>query len=124
MSEVVCSEQENAYHGDSRSGVPRAGHCASAVPSLGHQVGAMRAPASIMPLAALFLSFLAFPARSSPWPLEALRWVVGGETMTTPGGAGTLCKRTDNFLRARRIGFYHGAGALTSGPSLCPAPMP
>jgi hypothetical protein len=84
----------------------------------------MRAPASIMPLAALFLSFLAFPARSSPWPLEALRWGVGGETMTTPGGAGTLCKRTDNFLRARRIGFYHGAGALTSGPSLCPAPMP
>ena len=39
-SEVVCSEQENAYHGDSRSGVPRAGHCASAVPSLGHQAGA------------------------------------------------------------------------------------
>ena len=35
----MCSEQENAYHGDSRSGVPRAGHCASAVPSLGHQAG-------------------------------------------------------------------------------------
>ena len=36
---MVCSEQENAYHGDSRSGVPRGGHCATAVPSLGHQVG-------------------------------------------------------------------------------------
>jgi hypothetical protein len=42
-----------------------------------------------------------------------LRWGVGGETMTTPGGAGTLCKRTDNFLRARRIGFYHGVGAFS-----------
>ena len=33
------SEQENAYHGDSRSGVPRAGHCATAIPSLRHQAG-------------------------------------------------------------------------------------
>ena len=39
-SEGVCCEQENAYHGDSRSGVPRASHCATAVPSLGHQAGA------------------------------------------------------------------------------------
>jgi hypothetical protein len=36
----VCSEQENAYHDDSRRGVPRAGHCASAVPSLRLQAGA------------------------------------------------------------------------------------
>jgi hypothetical protein len=28
-------------------------------------------------------------ARPSLCALEALRWLVGGETMTTPGGAGT-----------------------------------
>ena len=49
-------------------------------------------------------------ARPSPCALEALRLVVGGATMTTPGGAGTLCKRTDNFLRARRTGFSHRVG--------------
>ncbi len=46
--------------------------------------------ASIMPLAALF--FTPLPARSSLCVLEALRWVVGGETMTTPGGTRTPCQ--------------------------------
>ena len=41
-SEGVCSEQENAYHGDSRSGVSRGGHCATAVPSLRHRPGRSR----------------------------------------------------------------------------------
>ena len=39
--------------------------------------------ASIMAVAALFFPL---PARPSPCALEALRWVVGGETMTTPVG--------------------------------------
>ena len=41
--------------------------------------------------------------------------------MTTPGGAGTLCMRTDNFLRARRIGLYHGVGAPTAPSPGAPA---
>ena len=70
------------------------------------------APASIM------RSELAGLLGSGPslCALEALRGTSGGETMTIPGGAGTLCKRTDNFLRARRIGFYHGVGASTEPP--------
>jgi hypothetical protein len=39
-SEGVYSEQEHAYHGDSRGGANRAGHCATAVPSLRHQAAA------------------------------------------------------------------------------------
>jgi hypothetical protein len=82
----------------------------------------------------------AFPTSWSAafaFPDCALRGASGGETMTTPGGAGTLCMRTDNYLRARHIGFYHGVGAPTSSPSflpivhgvvysqiLCPSPMP
>jgi hypothetical protein len=34
--------------------------------------------------------------------------------MTTLGGAGTFCKRTDNFLRARHTGIYHRVGASTT----------
>ena len=75
--------------------------------------------ASIMAVAALFFPL---PARPSPCALEALRWVVGGENMTTPGGTRTRYRY--NFLRARRIGFYHGVGAPTSDPSLYPTPMP
>jgi hypothetical protein len=64
-------------------------------------------------------------ARPSLCALEALRWVVGGATMTTPGG--TRTRYSYNFLRARRTGFSHGSeppGQQGSGPSLCPAPMP
>ena len=74
--------------------------------------------ASIMPLAALF--FTPLPARSSLCILEALRWVVGGATMTTPGG--TRTHHANLYLqhpRARCTGFYHGVGAPTllgSGP--------
>jgi hypothetical protein len=83
--------------------------------------GLLGAPAFILSLAALFWNpSLARPSLCAP---SALRGTSGGETMTTPGGAGTLCKPTDNFLRARRIGFYHGVGAPTSGPSICPSPM-
>jgi hypothetical protein len=71
----------------------------------------MRAAASIMP---------------SPCPLEALRGTSGGATMTTPVRRAQhhapVCSKA---TRARRTGFYHGAGALTllgSGPSLCPTP--
>src|SRR5215218_11279975 len=84
--------------------------------------------ASIMPLAALFFTLL--PARFSLRALEALRWVVGGESMTTPGGTRTPCQSVPATPRARRTGFYHGVGAPTapplrsSGPSLCPSPMP
>jgi hypothetical protein len=38
-SKGVCSEQEDDCHGDSRGGDNRAGHCATAVPSLRHQPG-------------------------------------------------------------------------------------
>jgi hypothetical protein len=80
--------------------------------------GLLGAPAFILSLAALFWNpSLAQPSLCAP---SALRGTSGGETMTTPGGAGTLCKPTDNFLRARRIGFYHGVGAPTSGPSSYP----
>src|SRR5215208_3361494 len=42
-------------------------------------------------------------------PLEALRRIVGGANMTTPGGAGTRYRY--NFLRARqRTGFSHRVG--------------
>src|SRR5215208_4627532 len=63
--------------------------------------------ASIMPLAALF--FTPLPARSSLCALEALRWVVGGATMTTPGGTRTPCQSVLATSRARRTGFYHGS---------------
>src|SRR5215207_3301760 len=86
--------------------------------------------ASIMPLAALF--FTPLPARSSLCALEALRWVVGGANMTTPGGAGTTTRCSYDFLRARRTGFHHGVGAPTGpplgapilriAPSRCPKP--
>ena len=43
-------------------------------------------------------SLIALLARPSHYALEALRWVVGGETITTPGGAGTLRKACHNSL--------------------------
>jgi hypothetical protein len=46
--------------------------------------------------------------------LEVLRWAVGGETMTTPGGAGTPRKACKQSLRARRTGYYHWVGAPTA----------
>jgi hypothetical protein len=49
-------------------------------------------------------------ARPSHCALEALRKSVSGETMTTPGGAGTYPMRKRSFLRARRTGFYHRVG--------------
>src|SRR5215217_3867039 len=46
---------------------------------------------------------------------SALRGTVGGATMTTLGGAGTLW--TNLYLpRARLIGFYHRVGAPTGPP--------
>jgi hypothetical protein len=53
-------------------------------------------------------------ARPKLCPLEALRWGVGGETMTTPGGAGTPYKSCHVSPRARRTGFSHRVGALWS----------
>ena len=60
-----------------------------------------------MPLAAHF----GYPslARPSLCALEALRWIVSGETMSTPvGRAQRFGQHCCNFLRARRTGFYHG----------------
>jgi hypothetical protein len=62
--------------------------------------------------------------RPSLCALEALRGTSGGASMTIPGGAGTPRKAHLQLPRARRIGFSHRVGAPTSGPSLCPAPMP
>jgi hypothetical protein len=58
-------------------------------------------------------------------PLEALRLVAGGETMSTPGAPGTPRIACSNFPRARPTGFYDGSeppGLLGSGPSLAPVP--
>src|SRR5215204_6510524 len=44
--------------------------------------------------------------------------------MTTPGGAGTSCQSHLQHPRARPSGLSHRVGAPTSGPSLCPGPMP
>jgi hypothetical protein len=54
------------------------------------------------------------PTRPKRCPLEALRWGVGGETMTTPGGAGTPYKSCHVSPRARRTSFSHRVGALWS----------
>ena len=62
-------------------------------------------------------------ARPSLCALEALRWGVGDETMTTPGGTRTACYVSQQLPRARRTGFYHRVGAPTSDPSLSPDPM-
>jgi len=74
----------------------------------------------LVSLAALFPP-LARPSHCAP---EALRCVVDGETMTTPGGAGTSCQSHLQHPRARPSGLSHRVGAPTSGPSLCPGPMP
>jgi hypothetical protein len=57
-------------------------------------------------------------ARPSLCALSVLRGTSGRATMTTPGGAGTHSREHCNFLRARRTGFSHTAGAspLSSGP--------
>src|SRR5215218_10765705 len=78
-----------------------------------------------MPLAAHF----GYPslARPSLCALEALRWIVSGETMSTPvGRAQRFGQHCCNFLRARRTGFYHGVGAPCSqgAPTLCRGRMP
>src|SRR5215218_2369546 len=52
---------------------------------------------------------------------SALRGTSGGATMTTLGGAGTSPMHKRSFLRARRIGFYHGVGAPTGPPLGAPA---
>jgi hypothetical protein len=69
------------------------------------------------------------PSLATTWPslcaLGALRWVVCGATMTSPGGVGTtLCCKTP---RARPTGFYHGPELsvyLAPAPSLRPGPRP
>src|SRR5215204_3069524 len=85
--------------------------------------------ASIMPLAALF--FTPLPARSSLCALEALRWVVGGETMTTPGGTRTPCQSVPATppCSAHRLLSWVGAPsyrtpALRFAPARCPKPSP
>src|SRR5215211_2911961 len=69
--------------------------------------------ASIMPLAALF--FTPLRAWSSLCALEALRWVVGGETMTTPGGTRTPCQSVPATppCSAHRLLSWAGAPWLT-----------
>src|SRR5919112_3046211 len=43
--------------------------------------------------------------------------------MPIPGGVGTALSQTwQQLLPVRRIGFYHGVGGWSSGPSLCPTP--
>jgi hypothetical protein len=59
-----------------------------------------------MPLAALYPSLL--ERGLSFGVLEALRWVVGGENMTTPGGASTGGP-AQLPPSARPTGFYHGS---------------
>jgi hypothetical protein len=52
---------------------------------------------------------------------------VKGGSAGVKDSAGNLLvadKLCDKAPRARRIGFYHRVGAPTSGPSLCPAPIP
>jgi hypothetical protein len=65
-------------------------------------------------------------ARPSLCALEAWRWVVGGESMTTPGGTRTPCQSVPATppCSAHRLLSWAGAfGLLGSGPSLCPGPM-
>ena len=84
--------------------------------------GSFKVSALIMPLAALYSHLLV--ARPSLCALEALRGTSSGATMTTPVGRAHSGKHLCNFPRARRTGFSHTAGALTSrgsGPSLCPS---
>jgi hypothetical protein len=123
----VCSEQENAYHGDSRSGVPRAGHCATAVPSLGHQVGALRGSSLYLynALGRVVLSSLA-TTRPLLCALSALRGTSGGASMTTPGGAGTLLPLSQSPVLGAPASSIGSARSrlLGSGPSLFPVPMP
>jgi hypothetical protein len=80
-----------------------------------------------MPLAALGLPYPP-AARPSHCALSALRGTLGGETMTTPGGAGTTLGDSclQQTSRARSTGFYHEVGAPATqslDPSLCPDPM-
>jgi hypothetical protein len=45
-------------------------------------------------------------------------------TYLSPVGRAHHANMYLQHLRARHIGFYHGVGAPTSGPSLCPTLMP
>jgi hypothetical protein len=57
---------------------------------------------------------------------EALRWGVGGETMTTPGGAGTTLANTRSHFPCsahRFLSWGRSSHEPGSGPSLCPGPM-
>jgi hypothetical protein len=65
-----------------------------------------RAPALIMPLAALFPITSARPSLCALASL-ALRGTSGGASMTIPGGAGTLCEALSHLSRARHTGFSH-----------------
>jgi hypothetical protein len=79
-----------------------------------------------MPLAALF--FTPLPARSSLCALEALRWVVGGANIPTPGGVGTPPKACYNFpvlgTPASNMGSELPRRPRYGAPSLRFAPVP
>src|SRR5215217_7760048 len=84
--------------------------------------------ASILPLAALY--FTPLPARSSLCVLEALRCVVGGASMTTPGGTRTPCQSVPATppCSAHRLLSWVGASLVYFPPALriassrCPKP--
>src|SRR5215212_8581971 len=59
-------------------------------------------------------------ALASLYARPVLRRIVGGETMTAPGGAGTLSTLgTTHIVRAWTTGFSHKVGAFTQ-PGLRP----
>jgi hypothetical protein len=73
----------------------------------------MRAPAFILPLAALYCHSLG--ARPSHCALSALHRIVSGATMTTTvRRARVALLHTGAWCCARRTGFYHGVGAPTT----------
>jgi hypothetical protein len=76
-------------------------------------------------LVLLAASFFTHPPTTRPslFALEALRWVLGVETMTNPGGSRTPRKALQlPPCSAHRLLSW--VGAPTSGPSLRPDPMP
>jgi hypothetical protein len=82
-----------------------------------------------MPLAALFSILPNFPSAAfALCSLEALRRIVGGETMTTAGAQRTRARHALSQFppcSAHRLLSWVGAPRLQgSGPSLCPVPMP
>jgi hypothetical protein len=126
-SEVVCSEQENAYHGDSRSGVPRASHCATAVPSLRPDLGSFGLRPLYCPWSRCFslhycnAAYALRPlcvARDLGWcNHEYPRW---GGHITIPKSIAT----TSVLGASASIMGSELSVQLGSGPSVCPTPMP